>query len=60
MVQMGESLWSISQKHGVKTKALIKKNRLEQGDALRPGQKLSLKWKLTKEGKLPWHAKMVN
>jgi hypothetical protein len=60
VVQMGESLWSISQKHGVKTKALIKKNRLEQGDALRPGQKLSLKWKLTKEGKLPWHAKMVN
>lgn len=60
VVQKGETLWSIAQKHGMKSKALAKKNGLEQGVALRPGQKLSLQWKLTKEGKLPWHAKILS
>lgn len=60
VVQKGETLWSIAQKHGMKSKALAKKNGLEQGAALRPGQKLSLQWKLTKEGKLPWHAKILS
>lgn len=60
VVEKGETLWSISQKYGVKTKALLKKNRIEAGAALRPGQKLSLQWKLTKEGKLPWIAKIFS
>lgn len=60
VVKKGETLWSIAQKHGMKTRSLAKKNGLEQGDTLRLGQKLSLQWKLTAEGKLPWHAKIFS
>ena len=60
VVQKGETMWSIAQKHGMKTRALAKKNGLEQGATLRMGQKLSLQWKLTAEGKLPWHAKIFS
>jgi len=59
-VSNGETLWSISQFYGVKMKALAKKNNIKVGANLRTAMKLSLRYKLTKEGELPWHAKFVN
>lgn len=60
IVQQGESLWRVSQKYGIKMKSLARKNRLEMDGHLRAGMKLSLKWKLTKDGKLPWYAKIAS
>lgn len=45
IVKLGESLWDISQKYGVKLKQLIKKNRLEDNEALIEGRILYLKQK---------------
>lgn len=41
-VQQGETIYSISQKYGVKTKSIIKRNRLEN-DTLKPNQQLKLR-----------------
>jgi hypothetical protein len=57
VVQQGESLWRVSQKYGIKMRSLARKNHLEMDGHLRAGMKLSLRWKLTKDGKLPWFAK---
>ena len=59
-VSQGETLWSISQHYGVKMKSLAKKNNIKVGANLRTALKLSMKYKLTIDGKLPWHAKFVN
>jgi membrane-bound lytic murein transglycosylase D len=56
-VRKGQSLWQISQMHGIRTPALARKNNLKPDAPLRPGMKLSLQWPLNKEGKLPWWAR---
>ena len=58
-VRQGQTLWQISQMHGIRTPALARKNNLEPDSPLRPGMKLSLQWPLTKEGKLPWWARAM-
>ena len=60
VVRSGQTLWEISQIYGIKTSALLRKNNLSKGASLRIGQKLSLKWSLTKEGNLPWYAQLIN
>jgi LysM repeat protein len=59
VVCSGQSIWEISQIYGIKTSALLRKNNLEKGESLRTGLRLSLKWSLTNEGKLPWYAKII-
>ena len=59
VVRSGQSIWEISQIYGIKTSALLRKNNLEKGESLRTGLRLSLKWSLTNEGKLPWYAKII-
>lgn len=44
-VKKGETLWSISQKHGIKMKWLLKRNRMEPGDEIEAGDKLWLRKK---------------
>jgi len=56
-VRAGQTLWDISQLHGIKTTALARKNRLDPSEPVKPGTKLSMQWPLNKEGKLPWYAK---
>ncbi|MDP7434774.1 MAG: glucosaminidase domain-containing protein [Flavobacteriales bacterium] len=58
-VRQGQTLWQISQMHGIRTPALARKNNLKPDSPLRPGMKLSLQWPLTKEGKLPWWARAM-
>ena len=58
-VRQGQNLWQISQMHGVRTKALARKNNMDPADPLRPGMKLSLQWPLNKDGKLPWYARAM-
>jgi len=58
-VRQGQTLWQISQMHGIRTPALARKNNLEPDAPLRPGMKLSLQWPLTKEGQLPWWARAM-
>lgn len=41
-VQKGETIYSISQKYGVKSKSILKRNRLEN-DTIKPGQELKLR-----------------
>ena len=48
-----ESLWQASQRCGVSMSALIRKNRLSPDQPVPPNGKLSLKWLITPEGKLP-------
>ena len=56
-VRQGQTLWQISQMHGVRTKSLARKNRIEPDAPLKPGTRLSLQWPLTKDGRLPWYAR---
>ncbi|WP_298586864.1 LysM peptidoglycan-binding domain-containing protein [uncultured Kocuria sp.] len=42
VVRSGDSLWSISQKHGVPVQALLDDNDLTVNSLLRPGQRLSV------------------
>ena len=58
-VRGGETIWSISQKYGIKMKSLAKKNNIPVDSHLRVGMKLSLRWKLTEDGKLPGYAKLL-
>jgi membrane-bound lytic murein transglycosylase D len=44
----GETLWQISQRYGIKKKALIKKNRMSLGEEPKPGRVLWLKKKRPK------------
>jgi len=56
-VREGQTLWQISQLHGVRTKSLARKNHIEPDAPLRPGMRLSLQWPLTKDGRLPFYAR---
>lgn len=58
-VRGGETIWSISQKYGIKMKALAKKNNIPVDSHLRIGMKLSLKWRLNENGELPGYAKLL-
>jgi len=58
-VRHGQTLWDIAQLHGIKTRALARKNHLDPNDAVQPGTKLSMQWPLNKEGKLPWYARAL-
>jgi len=49
----GESIWEASQRSGVSVKSLVRKNRLTEETPLPESGKLSLKWRLTPEGKMP-------
>lgn len=40
-----ETLWDIAQKYGIKIKQLMKKNRMEEGEALTEGRLIYLKYK---------------
>ena len=42
-VEKGETLWQISQKHGIKMKHLLKKNQLTEDSKIKAGDKLYLK-----------------
>ena len=44
-VKQGESLWDIAQEYGIKVSQLIKKNRIEDGEALQEGRLLYLRTK---------------
>ena len=52
-VQAGETLWGVSQRCGVSMRSIIWKNRLKPDQQLTPGQQLSLRWRISPEGKLP-------
>lgn len=43
VVQEGETIRDISQRYGIKIKKIYKKNRMEPGSAIQPGQKLALR-----------------
>jgi LysM repeat protein len=58
-VRLGQTIWDISQIYGIKTSAIIRKNRLNPNESLQAGTKLSLQWPLSKEGELPWYAKLI-
>lgn len=44
-VQEGESMWEISQKYGIKLKKLYKKNRMEPGTQVKPGETINMRRK---------------
>ena len=48
VVQYGETLWEISQKHGMKMKKIIKKNRMESPNKVEAGRVLWLRKKRPK------------
>ncbi|HZK92837.1 MAG TPA: glucosaminidase domain-containing protein [Prolixibacteraceae bacterium] len=48
VMKEGESLWSVAQWYGVRLNALYRKNRINQGDILKPGQQISLRKKMSK------------
>ncbi|MFZ8836598.1 MAG: glycoside hydrolase family 73 protein [Flavobacteriales bacterium] len=56
----GESIWAASQRCGVQMNSLISKNRLTQENPLPRNGKLSLRWKITKAGKLPDWVRMIH
>lgn len=44
-VQEGESMWEISQKYGIKLKKLYKKNKMQAGTEILPGQTVQMRKK---------------
>ena len=48
-----ETIWEASQRSGVCVKSLVRKNRLTPESPRPSDGRLSLRWRLTKEGKLP-------
>jgi hypothetical protein len=54
-----ESIWEASQRCGVSVKAIVRKNRLTPESPLPPNGKLSLRWRVTEEGKLPDWVRMI-
>lgn len=54
-----ESLWEASQRCGVSVKALVRKNHLAPELPKPANGKLSLQWRLTKDGKLPNWVRMI-
>lgn len=57
-VTEGQTLYEIAQDHGIKLKAVIRKNRLSPGHPLQVGDRLSLRWRLNREGELPLLARV--
>lgn len=55
----GESIWEASQRCGVSVKAIVRKNRLTPESPLPSNGKLSLRWRVTEEGKLPDWVRMI-
>ena len=53
VVQAGESLWSISQKYGIRLAALKSKNRIRKDADLRPGMVLNLQESRKRGGEIP-------
>lgn len=47
-MKQGESLWSVAQWYGVRLNALYRKNRMSRGEAPQPGQKISLRKKISR------------
>jgi hypothetical protein len=52
-LRQGESIWQASQRSGVSVRSLVRKNRLTEENPLPESGKLSLRWRLTPEGKMP-------
>lgn len=46
ILKQGESLWSVAQWYGVRTNALYRKNRINPGEEIKPGQQISLRKKV--------------
>ncbi|MCO6494592.1 MAG: LysM peptidoglycan-binding domain-containing protein [Bacteroidetes bacterium] len=44
-VEPGETMWEISQKYGIKLKKLYKKNRMEPGTEVKPGEVINMRRK---------------
>lgn len=55
-VEEGETLRGIAHAHGIKFRSLLRKNGLEPDALAKPGEELSLKWRLTEDGELPFYA----
>lgn len=45
-LKKGESLWSVAQWYGVRMSSLYRKNRMNQGEEPKPGQRISLRKKV--------------
>ncbi|HBP44962.1 MAG TPA: hypothetical protein DD635_03615 [Flavobacteriales bacterium] len=52
-IRSDESIWEASQRCGVSVKALVRKNRLTPESPRPANNKLSLKWRITEDGRLP-------
>ena len=53
VVEAGETLWTISQKYGIRLAALKSKNRIRKDSDLRPGMVLNLKESLKRGAEIP-------
>jgi len=53
VVEAGETLWTISQKYGIRIAALKSKNRIRKDSDLRPGMVLNLKESLKRGAEIP-------
>ena len=42
-VREGETLWSLGQSYGIRTKSLARLNKLKEGDALTPGTTIKIR-----------------
>lgn len=56
VVEAGETLWSISQKYGIRLAALKSKNRIRKDADLRPGMVLNLKEPRQRGTKIPMYS----
>ena len=56
VVEAGETLWSISQKYGIRLASLKSKNRIRKDSELRPGMVLNLKESLKRGAKIPTYS----
>jgi len=56
VVEAGETLWSISQKYGIRLASLKSKNRIRKDSELRPGMILNLKESLKRGAEIPTYS----
>ena len=56
VVEAGETLWSISQKYGIRLASLKSKNRIRKDSELRPGMVLNLKESLKRGAEIPTYS----
>jgi len=52
VVQPGEGLREVARAHGVSARSLARMNRISEGAVRHPGQRLSLRWKVNRDGTL--------